>query len=185
LIHSPWYVTAEDGTIDAATLHASWDAMIKIKEQGLAKSIGVSNFLPAHLEIVLQSKVVPAVNQTEWHAYLQRPALVDLQKRHNIALAAYGSLVPIRKGAPGPLDPVLAALARKYAVSESEVLIRFGLDQDVTAVTTSSKESRLSDYLRSVIFKFTPEEVKEIQETGAKKNFRAFHLKRFGDDDWT
>jgi diketogulonate reductase-like aldo/keto reductase len=159
--------------------------MIKLKEQGLAKSIGVSNFWPAHLEVLLESSVPPAVNQVEWHAYLQRPALVDFAKRHNIALSAFASLTPIRKAAPGPLDPVLEALARKYGVSESEILIRLDLDLDITAVTTSSKESRLSDYLRTATFKFTPEEVKELKEVGAKKNFRAFNTQKYAENDWS
>jgi len=185
LLHAPWYVTGKDGTINSEVLLKSWDAMIKIKEQGLAKSIGVSNFLPAHLDVLMTSSVPPSVNQTEWSAYLQRPALLESQKRHNIALAAYGSLAPITKASGGAVDVVLSALARKYAVSDAEILIRYCLDQDITAVTTTGKESRMSDYLRCSRFKLTPEEIKEISKAGSKKNFRAFHVSNFAADDWS
>lgn len=57
--------------------------MEKLKEAGLTKSIGVSNYLPKHLEAVLKTaKVVPACNQIEFHPYLQRTALLDFHKKH-------------------------------------------------------------------------------------------------------
>ena len=57
------------------------------------------------------------------------------------------------------MDEVLAALAKKYAVSPGEVCLRWCVEQDVVAVTTSAKEQRLSDYLRAMTFKLTPREV--------------------------
>jgi len=104
-------------------------------------------------------------------------------KAHGIATEAYGPLTPITKGAPGPLDNALSALARKYAVSESEVLLRWCIDQDVVAITTSSKEQRLSDYLRCTKFKLTPGEVRELTETGNQKHFRGFWGQKFDKDD--
>jgi len=53
------------------------------------------------------------------------------------------------------------------------------------AITTSSKEQRLSDMLRVATFKLTPKEVKEITEAGEKKHFRGFWKNKFADDDWS
>lgn len=67
------------------------------------------------------------------------------------------------KGAGGPADGILQALAKKYAVNPGEVSLRWCVDQDVVAITTSGKEQRLSDYLRAMTFKLTPKEIKEVR----------------------
>ena len=80
----------------------------------------------------------------------------------DIALSAYAPQTPITKASGGPADEVLAKLAKKYAVNAGEVCLRWCIDQDVVAITTSSKEQRLSDYLRAMTFKLTPAEVKQV-----------------------
>jgi diketogulonate reductase-like aldo/keto reductase len=158
--------------------------MEKLKESGLAKSIGVSNYLIPDLEATLQTaKVVPSINQIEFHPYLQHPNLVAFHKKHSIATAAYGPLTAVTKAKPGPVDDFYAALSKKYAVSEGEIALRWAIDSDVVAITTSSKEQRLSDYLRAATFKLTPKEVEEIGELGLKKHFRGFFKDKFAADD--
>ena len=66
------------------------------------------------------------------------------------------------KATGGPVDDVLAKLSKKYAVNAGEICLRWCIDQDVVAITTSSKEQRLSDYLRAMTFKLTPAEVKQV-----------------------
>ena len=82
--------------------------------------------------------------------------------RQGIATSAYGPLTAVTKGAGGPADDVLAKLAKKYAVNPGEISLRYCIDQDIVAITTSSKEQRLSDYLRAMTFKLTPKEIKEV-----------------------
>lgn len=79
-----------------------------------------------------------------------------------IATAAYGPLTPVTKGAGGPADDILNSLAKKYAVNPAEILLRYCIDQDIVPITTSSKEQRLSDYLRAMTFKLTPAEIKQV-----------------------
>ena len=63
--------------------------MEDIKAAGLAKSIGVSNYLPEHLSAILQTaRVPPAINQIEFHAYLQHPELLKFHKA-NVSLYAF------------------------------------------------------------------------------------------------
>jgi diketogulonate reductase-like aldo/keto reductase len=156
----------------------------KLKEAGLTKSIGVSNYSIKDLETTLQTaKVVPSINQIEFHPYLQHTPLIEFQKKHGIATAAYGPLSAATKAAGGPLDGVFAALSKKYAVSSGEISLRWVIDQDIVAITTSSKEQRLSDYLRAATFKLTPEEVKSINETGDKHHYRGFWSNKFAADD--
>jgi diketogulonate reductase-like aldo/keto reductase len=158
--------------------------MEKVKQLGLTKSIGVSNFLPNHLEAILKTATVkPVCNQIEFHPYLQRPALLNFHKKHGIATVAYGPLTAATKAKPGPADGLLAALAKKYAVSEAEVCLRWCIDQDVVPVTTSGKEQRLSDYLRAATFKLTPKEIRDLNELGAQKHYRGFWTKEFDEGD--
>lgn len=155
--------------------------MEELKSQGLTKSIGVSNYLQEQLDWIFETCTVPpAINQIEFHPYLQH---VDLLKYHKekasaqqtpmlhrqisnvlqgIATSAYGPLSAVTKGAGGPADDILNALAKKYAVNPGEICLRYCIDQDIVAITTSGKEQRLSDYLRAMTFKLTPREIKDV-----------------------
>jgi diketogulonate reductase-like aldo/keto reductase len=207
LIHHPFDKSNED-------LQRYWADMEAVQATGLAKSIGVSNYTTQHLKVTLETaKVVPALNQIEFHPYLQHPELLDFHKQHGIATAAYAPLTAATKAKPGPVDNYYASLSKKYAVNEAEIAIRWCIDQDIVAITTSSKvrtathptlplsgeipqedchvltigqqEQRLSDYLRSATFKLTPAEIKQIRELGEQKHFRGFYAKRYDANDRT
>lgn len=165
-------------------LQKAWADMEKVKKAGKAKSIGVSNFIKEDLDAVLKTATdPPTVNQLEFHPYLQRGDLIPYNKEKGILVTAYGPLSPVTKAAGGPLDGYLDALATKYYVSPNEILLRWCIDQDVVPITTSHKEQRLSDYLRSMAFKLTPKEIEEINSIGGQHHYRGFFKQRFGDDD--
>ena len=162
--------------------------MEKVKADGKARSIGVSNYLLPHLTATMKTaKVTPSINQIEYHPYLQHGGsegpLLSFMKENNIATSAYGPLTAVTKAKPGPLDGLYADLAKKYYVSEGEIALRWCIDQDVVAITTSSKEERLSDYLRAMTFELTPKEVQKISQVGGKKHFRGFWQAKFDEDD--
>ena len=160
--------------------------MEEVKKSGKARSIGVSNFLQSHLETILKTaKITPSVNQIEFHPYLQHKGLVPFHEKQGIRTVSYGPLTPITRANGGPLDELLSILANKYAVSAEEILLRWAIDLGVVPVTTSSKESRLNNYLRASGFKLTPQEVTEISEAGQKMHFRAFWKEKFAADDRT
>lgn len=158
--------------------------MEDVQRSGKARSIGVSNYLIEHLEAVLETaEIVPAVNQVEFHPYLQRMNLVPWSEEKGIVTVAFGPLTSITKAKPGPADDVLQGLASKYGVSEAAVALRWCIDQGVVAVTTTGKESRLKDYLTAVDFQLTPDEVRSISEAGSKKHFRANNFMHTWDAD--
>ncbi|KAH0541889.1 hypothetical protein FGG08_003694 [Glutinoglossum americanum] len=180
LIHAPYFTTSD------TVLQSVWASFEALHTAGKARSIGVSNFLPKHLTTILQTaKIKPAINQIEFHAYLQHSALLKFQQEHGIAVAAYGPLTPITKAKPGPIDGVLTRLGERYGVGEGQILLRWVIEQGVVVITTTRKESRFSEYLKALEFKLTPEEVREIAEEGEKKHFRAFWRDRFAPDDRT
>ncbi|KAF4344038.1 alcohol dehydrogenase [Fusarium beomiforme] len=179
LIHGPWFAKTDED------LQQRWAELEQIKESGKAKSIGVSNFLQPHLEAVLKTaKIKPAINQIEYHPYLQHGDLLDFHKKHNIAVSAYGPLSPIVTAKGGPVDPFYTKLAEKYGVTESEIGLRWVIDQDIIALTTSNKAERLEGYLAKLPkFKLTQDEIAEISRLGAKKHFRGFWKNKFDEND--
>ncbi|KXX81198.1 NADPH-dependent conjugated polyketone reductase C1 [Madurella mycetomatis] len=181
LIHSPFF--AERFPED---LQQRWAEMEAIKDSGRARSIGVSNFLREHLEAVLATaKHPPAVNQIEYHPYLQHTGgLIEFHREKGIAVAAYSPLAAVVRAAPGPVDGVYERLAGKYGVGKGDVALRWCLDQGIVAITTSGNEERLKNYLAKVPrFKLTPKEVDEIAERGREKHYRCFWTKKFAADD--
>ena len=158
--------------------------MESVQKAGKARSIGVSNFLQPHLETILQkATITPAINQIEFHPYLQHGELVPWCQAKGIAIEAYAPSTGAVRAKPGPCDDILAELARKYAVNEVDVLLRWCIEQDVVPVTTSSKEQRMSDYLRAVTFRLTPREVPKVKERGREMHYRGVWKKEFGADD--
>ncbi|RMZ87305.1 hypothetical protein DV736_g5469, partial [Chaetothyriales sp. CBS 134916] len=179
LIHAPFF--AEN---DEKKLQDAWAKMEEVAALGKAKSIGVSNFLQHHIDAILKTcRVRPAINQIEFHPYLQHGNLLPYLKNQNIRVSAYSPLIPITKAKGGPLDSYLEALAKKYAVGPGEILLRWTLDQNVIPITTSSKEQRLSDILRIFTFSLTPKEVDQIKEIGNTHHFRAYWTHIFDKDD--
>lgn len=151
-----------------------------LKKNGKARSIGVSNYQQSHLQATLQTATIPpTINQIEFHPYLQDRSLVEFQSSKGIATACYGLLAPLTKAKGGPIDDTLDQLTPKYAVGEGEIILRWALDQEMVVITTSYKESRLSDYLRTLTFKLTPREVQEISQKGEGKKFRGFWTHHF------
>ena len=150
--------------------------MEAVKKSGKARSIGVSNYKKSDLEATLKSATIPpSINQVEYHPYFQHGDLIPFQKAtQNIATAAYSPLTPVTKAKSGPCDAILESLAKKYYVSPGEIALRWCIDQEIVAVTTSGKEQRLSDYLRATAFKLTPKEVEDIAEAGKKKSYKVW-----------
>ncbi|RYP73669.1 hypothetical protein DL769_004179 [Monosporascus sp. CRB-8-3] len=179
LVHSPFMADTP------AQLQAIWEEMEKIKESGKAKSIGVSNFLQEHLEtVLLTARTPPAVNQIEYHPYLQHGGLVGFCRQKDIAVAAYGPLTAVTKARPGPVDPIYADLGKKYGVSEGDIALRWVIDQGIVAITTSSSEQRLRGYINRLPgFKLTPKEVNLVAEAGKGMHYRAFWTNKFAPDD--
>lgn len=180
LIHSPYFAEGNE-----KELQVKWAQMEAIKASGKARSIGVSNYLQQHLDIVLQTATVPpAINQIEYHPYLQHGDLLAYHREKKIAVSAYAPLTAVTKAKPGPLDGVYASLANKYGVGEGDVALRWVIDQGLVAITTSSSEERLKSFLTKLpSFKLTPKEVEEMAVKGQEKHYRGFWNHKIKADD--
>lgn len=180
LIHAPFFAEKP------GDLQEAWATLELIKESGKAKSIGVSNFIQEHLETILTTaKVPPAINQIEYHPYLQHGNLIAYHRKKNIAISAYAPLTAIIRARLGPVDALYENLAKKYGATEGDIALRWCIDQDIVVITTSSSEERLKSYMRNVwSFKLMPEEIEGIAMMGKQKHFRAFQNQWIAEGDW-
>ncbi|KAL0946691.1 hypothetical protein HGRIS_012878 [Hohenbuehelia grisea] len=185
LIHFfvPW---AKEGRIKEV-----WKGMEEVKKEGLAKSIGVSNFRIEDIKEVLDgASIVPAVNQLEFHPYIWKTIepLVKLHNEHGIVTASYGGQTPVARVPEGPLTPVLETIrarleeARGKPVTAGQVLTKWLAQKGAIVVTTSSKAERVKEYLDSAnVPDLTEEEIGAIETTGAKLHKRIFLRQHFGE----
>jgi diketogulonate reductase-like aldo/keto reductase len=166
-------------------LQKAWKDLESIKASCKAKSIGVSNHLRQHVDAILEiATIVPAVNQIEFHPYLQRgDNYVPWLKEQGIQVTSYNGLTPLRKGLGGPLDSRLKDIAAEHGVSESAVLIQWQIQQGVIPITTSGKPERIAEYLQGVELKLSEEEVEEITRLGLSHHFRASQVEKFDPGD--
>jgi 2,5-diketo-D-gluconate reductase A len=116
LVH--WPTPARDIYLD------SWRALIRLREEGRARSIGVSNFHEAHLrKIIDETGVIPAINQIELQPWLPQTHMRDIDARLGIKTEAWSPL------GSGRLidDPVVAEVAAKHGKSPAQVMVRWSI----------------------------------------------------------
>ncbi len=120
----------------------SWKAMEKILASGKARSIGVSNFQPHHLETLMaQSEVMPVVNQVEMHPYLTQEDLRRYSGEKGIAVQSWSPL----GGQGGNVldDAKIKEIADKYGKSPAQVIIRWDLQHGVITIPKSVHKERI------------------------------------------
>ena len=120
----------------------SWRALFRLREEGFAKSIGVSNFAIEQLERLLgETGVVPALNQIELHPRFQQRELRAFHARHNIATQSWAPLGRARLFD----DPVLSGIAAKHRRTPAQILIRWHLDEGLIAIPKTVRRERLKE----------------------------------------
>ncbi|MFD9601675.1 aldo/keto reductase [Streptomyces sp. NPDC057908] len=137
LIH--WPVPAKDAYID------TYKAFEKIYSEGRAKAIGVSNFLPEHLERLLgETSVVPVINQIELHPQLQQAESRALHAKHGIATEAWS---PLGQG-KGLLEvPTVVAIAQKHGRTPAQAVLRWHIQTGNVVIPKSVTPSRIVENL--------------------------------------
>jgi 2,5-diketo-D-gluconate reductase A len=136
LIH--WPVPSEDRYLDC------WRALIRLREEGVVRSIGVSNFLGEHLRrIVDETGVTPSLDQLEIHPSFSQPRLRQTCAQMGVAVQAYS---PLGQGADLEADAVLAP-ARRLRVSPAQVVLGWHLQSGRIAIPKSTHVERMRENL--------------------------------------
>lgn len=131
----------------------TWRAMEELYRAGKVRAIGVSNFLPHHLNnLVERTGILPAVNQLEFHPGYMQKAAVDFSQRLGIQVEAWSPIGRARV----LQEPLLIELAEKYQVSVAQICIRFALQCGVLPLPKSSSGERMRQNLD--VFRFELED---------------------------
>ena len=118
----------------------TWRALETIYDTGRARAIGVSNFLVHHLEDLLETaRIVPMVDQVEFHPYLQLPDLQAFCRSHHIQMEAWR---PIMKGKVMQI-PELIELGEKYGKNPVQITLRWMIQRGVVAIPKSQRKERI------------------------------------------
>jgi diketogulonate reductase-like aldo/keto reductase len=161
--------TAIDRTLEA------YRALERLLADGRVRAIGVSNFMPQHLDRLLAvAKVVPAVNQIEVHPYFQQIALQRVNAKHGILTQAWspiGGITSYRGMEKRSFDdPTLLEIARRHGKSAAQVMLRWHLQEGRSAIPKSVKPARIAENFDVFNFRLTAEQVAAIDalDTGVR-----------------
>jgi len=151
LIH--WPTPARDRYVD------SWRALERLQSEGAVRSIGVSNFQPAHLRrLFAETGVVPAVNQIELHPLLQQAELRAFHAEHGIATEAWS---PLAQGAALG-DPAIGAIAEAHGRTAAQVVLRWHLQLGNVVIPKSVTPARIAANLELFDFELSDEQMASI-----------------------
>lgn len=138
----------------------SWRAMIKLREEGRIRSIGVSNFTPAHLDrLSEETGVMPSVNQIELHPHFPQPEQREADAARGIATISWS---PLGRGSGILADPVVTGLARTHGVTPAQVVLRWHLQLGAIPIAKSATPERQRANLDIFGFALTAAEMAAI-----------------------
>lgn len=149
--------------LDDATLPEGWETLIRMKEEGLCRSIGVSNISVKRFEDVIfkNNDVVPAINQMELHVYNQQQELVDYCKGKGMVMEAYSPLAQVKKlSDPGQ---ALLGAASAHGKSVAQVMIRFLLQNGIVVLPKSQTPSRIQENADVFDFALSEDEMASLK----------------------
>jgi len=134
----------------------TWRAFEKLYADGRVRAIGVSNFEPDHLRTLLDSaNVVPALNQIEFHPYLQQHELFALHRELGIATESWS---PLGQGTVLG-DPVIRAIADRLGRTPAQVILRWQLQLGNIVVPKSATESRIRENIALFDFELSEDDM--------------------------
>lgn len=173
LVHWPGAagMSLSDHEGQAAKRKATWLALQRIVEEGKARAIGVSNYMPLHLDELCSADwctVRPSVNQFELHPLLQQVEAVAACRKWGVQVEAYSS---IARGAPELLDSkVVQAAATAHAVTPAQVCLRWAVQKGYCVIPKSVHEDRIKT--NAQIFDWTLTQEEMVALDGLDQGFR-------------
>ncbi len=152
LIH--WPLPKRDHYVEA------WKALVDAQKLGLIRSIGVSNFLPEHLDrIINESGVTPAVNQIEVHPYWVQEDMLAANKSRGIVSEAWS---PLGRGSAALKEDIIKNLADKYGKNTGQIILRWHTQRRIIPLPKSSSLIHQRSNIDIFDFSLTSSEIEQI-----------------------
>jgi 2,5-diketo-D-gluconate reductase A len=140
---------------------STWRTLEEFKADGRARSIGVSNFQPEHLDrLAAETDTVPAVNQIELHPYFQNRDVKRYGEEHGIATEAWS---PIAQGEVLD-DPAIAEIAERTGRTPAQVVLRWHIQRDNIVFPKSVTRDRIRENFEIFDFELSDEELERIDD---------------------
>ncbi len=134
----------------------TWRAMEELYEAGKIRAIGLSNFLPQHIENLLQNgKIAPMVNQIEFHPGHTQEATVRYCQAHGIQVQAWSPMGRTRV----LKDPLVQELAQNHGVSAAQICLRYAVQRQIIPLPKASSMERMKQNQDLFSFELTQEEM--------------------------
>lgn len=144
------------------SLRETWEALEELVNEGLVKSIGISNFnVQLTRDLLTYAKIKPVVNQVELHPYLSQEPLLSFLEKNNIVAVAYSPL----GRASGPLkDPYVIDLGKKYNKTPAQILLRWAIERNTVVIPKSVRKERIKENSEIFDFKLESEEIEGMNK---------------------
>lgn len=140
----------------------TYQALEKLYNDGRVKAIGVCNFEIEHLERILEECTIkPAVNQVEYHPYLQQKELKAFCDKHDIQLEAYS---PLMNGTYVLDNEVIKDIAEAHDRTPAQIILRWHIQTDVVVIPKTATPSRMKENLDVFDFELSSDEMARIAE---------------------
>ena len=156
---------------DNDRLLRTWDALEQIAESGRAKAVGVCNFEPRHLQLLVdRGGLLPAVDQVELHPHLPQQEIRSFAGEHGIAVESWSPLGGTSNAGWGPLlkpntllvDPIITRIADRHSKSPAQVLIRWHLQNGLIVIPKSVHDQRIAQNIDVFDFELDDLDISEI-----------------------
>lgn len=139
----------------------TWRAMERLYGEGVFRAIGISNFLPHHIEnIAVSGNVAPAVDQIEFHPGYPQLETVSYCQEHGILPQAWSPLGRTRV----LRDPLIETLAENYGKTPAQICLSYALMHGVMPLPKASSPERMRENLEAALFSMEPEDVAVLDE---------------------
>lgn len=137
----------------------TWKALLELQQEGVIRAAGVSNFLPEHLQRLLdETGTMPAINQLEVHPSFSQPETLRFCKEHGIVVEAYS---PLGHGSDMKAKPIQLA-AEAHHVTPAQVVLRWHVQSGRVVIPKSTHAERMRQNLNVFGFELTDDEMQAI-----------------------
>ncbi len=165
----------EDGIVrtEPVSIQQTWQAMERLVEKGLVRSIGVANFTtPMMIDLLSYAKVKPVMNQIEIHPYNIQQELVDYCHKHKIQVTAYSPLGSSDVNQQRPIDDkVVIDIARILKKTPAQILIRWLLQRKLIVIPKSTQLTRIAENIDVYDFELPEREMARLSNLDRSYRF--------------
>ena len=150
----------------------TWRAMIELRDAGLVKSIGVSNFLPEHIEALKDATgETPAVNQVEVQPAYQQEKLREYHQQNAIVTQAWS---PLGRGKDVLDHDVIKDIARETGCTPAQVVLRWNVQSNILPIVKTANDKRQVENLQLLNWELTEEQMNRIKMLHTGISFSGF-----------